>query len=421
MTIRDIIFSKFAMKNQTISGLTLSKILNSPVFSMSESRHNTINMFRNVKVSYSASNFLYSKRTNLNLQISNSHFNKFLDNCIVLEKSISIVGQNKPNYRQTFYNNVGYIRDSSFHRCLSPNKNGSAIYSEVPVSLYNCLLSDCKGRFGGALYTSSELIATFCTFLRNSAGEQAGAITIRSTNEAANISDSIFAYNKANDLFGCIYRHSDGEFGFVNINFTHSHANSCVGGLEISRGPMYYNYVMFASNSANVHNGCCVIRDPDSFEMHHTTFYNNSHTSSDRVAAAALLAYGLPKISRLIGCNFIKNQRSESLTLKTYYGQSLYIINCTIDEDIGYAVSDEPKIKAKNFEMIEIPDFSPYWSASKKEDMIGYQIFRVIDDVSKLTFMNIVLVVMFGFTFALLFSFILIKAFDLLFIIPKHD
>ncbi|EAY06617.1 hypothetical protein TVAG_056110 [Trichomonas vaginalis G3] len=356
----------------------------------------------------------------MKLQISNSKFSKFIDTCIALDQTSRFLGEHFNRNGVSISQDSAFLRDCVFRNNKNQLRNGTAIHTTKPIKLLNCLFAQNQGSFGGAIFTTSEIEAHFCTFFDNSAQEQAAAISIRAAKAITNITDTIFNKNKAN-LFGTIYRTSDQPFDFLRNNVTKSHATACVGSMETEKGKTMIKYVIFAENKADIHNGCLVVRDPLSIEVFNTIFYKNSHQSSENVVASCILIYTVPVIGKISDCLFAKNDRSNSYTIRAYYGSPLAILKTQIDEEISKAVKGDPNPKVVHFTFNSDIDIDLKWSVSEQKEMFGYQDFRKMDDSSLYTKENIIKVFLAGMIFAVTFSFILVKLFGLLFIGSKID
>ncbi|EAX92004.1 hypothetical protein TVAG_398450 [Trichomonas vaginalis G3] len=279
---------------------------------------------------------LYSNSNSNIIQISKTRFKHFQDSCIHLNSANNLLKKQKFE-TQTIFEGEYKLTDCIFSKCNAEKINGSAIYTEFPVELKNCMISECLSSFS-AIYTTTNINITFCSFMKNKGNMQAGDLTIRGQN-----SITLLHYNvntqASSQLFASTYRQADGLSDLKYTNFTKNTASACVGVIEDSGGCSSYLYTIFDQNSAQIHNGCNVITKKEHTSIDFCSYIRNDHNSNEPLAAAAILAYLNSGEIILSDSIFFKNKRAGTHTLTFKYGSSVHFICCCFSSDFNNEVS----------------------------------------------------------------------------------
>ena len=333
------LFLFFYQMNLTISCFFRRHFSNSPFLTRSNRFLQTDTIIRNCYFRRFTKPIFFSISNKNKLQAQNTKFSEIYNNAITLStkqaKSSTISHRN-------VIKETSKINNCVFTKCRSAAINGSAIYSEYNVSLYNCLFSRCMSSFG-AVYCTKSASFIYCSFFDNEGKSQSSSIAVRptSTDDVINSIDYCAFKNNKADLFGSIYRDANGTMTMKRTNFTKS-CSTCVGAAEFGHGSCTLKYVFFSRCSATAHNGCLVLRSTISTDVRNCVFLENQHKSTESIAGAALLAYINPEQSYLTDSYFINNSKHKSYTLRVYFGNPMFITDTCFTGNFSQEFLSDP-------------------------------------------------------------------------------
>lgn len=305
--------------NSTIFALRAKSGFLSPLFALSVACTARISVFDKCFAQNAFFPFIYSNTANF--QIKRSCFHNFLDSAITVQATTTVM-QERAEYKEKTV-----ISHTAFRRIINSAKNGGAISTTAPISMKNVLFELCNGNNGGSLYAEREVIAEYVT-CSNGNAKQSGAFDIRLTDSSSvEMYYSLFKQNSA-ELFGTMFKTGPGNFNVINSNFTQNRAIQCVGCCEIQQSEANIRNSVFEQNSARVHNGCCVFRQFYQSALESVLFLSNSHKSSEKIAAAAILSYASTPSLIITKSFFIENIYDESYTIANSDGQPTKVSDC---------------------------------------------------------------------------------------------
>ena len=360
--------------NITINSLLLQNLNShlSPLFSatlLSISQNFNFQKFQLTKFSspfffYSpsigAANQVYSNK--LNFHLYSTCFKHFLSPVIRYSTATQLLHNEVSNHNgyasaRSFTKGYIIIKHSSFISCKCASVNGSAIFTSVPLEIFNCEFNHCEGYFGACIFsTCPTLSIQFATFKKCTAQSQSAAFQMRqqsftrsinpelenSLSKGININSSVISEMTAS-LFGSFYcsfieynieiQKKFNHLNFILNNVTRSYAKSCVGIFEASHCFTNIKFSLMKFSGADIHNGGIVLRDTRSLHISTCNFLNLSHTSREKVSASVLLIYTTPQASVLENSYFIDNNNGKSSTITANNGDSLIVRNCFFSSD----------------------------------------------------------------------------------------
>jgi hypothetical protein len=249
--------------------------------------------------------------------------------------------------------------------------SGGAIWATVPVQLFNCHFTGCRGQNGGAVSTICSLSLQFVTFASCSAS-RGGAVDVQSAaRDDLDVNLCLFIANSA-EYFGSFYRTTKGPTQLSSSNVTASRANQCVGGAEAKLGSVDMRYTVLEDSTARAHNGGFCARLLESMTLTRCLFARCRHTSEEKDAASALLVYDNPFDSSVTHCQFIANAPNRSFTLVVATGHGLVVRGCVfsgppaelradnlITDMCLFAQTEFASISFRSFAGEHIPGYNP--------------------------------------------------------------
>ena len=123
----------------------------------------------------------------------------------VILKNIILINANANSYvpnQNRYFDSSSYGVTSYYYANTKPNRNGGAIYSQVPFSVFNSTFLNNVAYNGSAIYSFNRISIENSSFVNNSANDDGGAIY---SHDYISIIDTNLTDNYALDLGGAVY------------------------------------------------------------------------------------------------------------------------------------------------------------------------------------------------------------------------
>lgn len=297
--------------NRSISSLSLFNVFYAPLFVFTSLNYVQFFYLRNSVFGNFTKHAVFSE-SRQEISIERSLFKHFLDRAIYLngEKFENSNIKHRVSTTETsLINNCYFIEMHSY------DKKGSAIYSDNNIKVSKCYFYKCQSD-EATVYSTSGVIFQSSTFRECTSRQKTGALSVIN-NKGLDCNMSLCVFSMcSSELFGSIYKQSSGWLYSKECNFSLSYASDCVGLIEVSSGPVNIINTLFDSNSALVHNGCCVFRNLKIFYVRQCAFINNSHMSDSDGTGSVMLFYNIPPLTIVKSSYFINNNRGSSFIIR---------------------------------------------------------------------------------------------------------
>ncbi|KAK8853824.1 hypothetical protein M9Y10_016367 [Tritrichomonas musculus] len=314
--------------NISFAYLTLSSLTNSPILSYPILSHHSATVFNHIHISNLFSTFYYrSSLIQSSAQKKSSHFflnsvfDHLLNRAIEIESS-NILSYQVPLGRSIFSLDYTHVDNCIFKHISNPSNFGGALMTFSGLEIQNSLFLQCFALEGGALSCHEDFSMLHVTFQNCNSKSQSGTFDRRAGSEKYKCDIELCTFYRCrSEYFGAFYNlNQRGSFDMKYNNISQITASQCVGCFEVCGSLSNFKFMIISECSANVHNGCIVMRGPKSLKFDYCLFYECSHSSFVSDAGAVLLCYDNPSDSIISNCFFIFNKPSDSYTLTVSNG-----------------------------------------------------------------------------------------------------
>jgi hypothetical protein len=269
-------------------------------------------------------------------------FSHFLSSALHFGANLSLIGRTfKGRGRNVFGSEAADLELCEFSKVKADRLSGGAIFSVVPVRLFNCRFDSCGAQHGGAISSRDSLSMHCVSVLSCYATHSAAVDFVTELNADLDLGHCLFLNNRA-IFFGLIYQSSVGACNITAVNMTHCRAGESVGCMESLTGQMRLRYSIVADSAAEWRNGGICTRALMSMAIEKCMFARCRHGADEPESAAALLFYDNPFASALTGCDFVQNDPNESCTVGVLGGHPLRVSAC------HFSGTEESEIKTGN-------------------------------------------------------------------------